>query len=186
MDIRRICVFCGSRPGAHADYARGARALGTFLARQSIGLVYGGSKTGLMGQLADAALDAGGEVIGVIPGHLETREVAHTGLADLRVVGTMHERKAAMAALADAFIAIPGGLGTFEEFFEMATWTQLGIQAKPTALFNVRGYFDATRAVLDKAVTEGFLRIEQRALITIASELSTILDAFRAFRPPAV
>jgi uncharacterized protein (TIGR00730 family) len=181
MDIRRICVFCGSRPGGHPDYARAAREVGAFLAGQSIGLVYGGSKTGLMGQLADAALDAGGQVIGVIPGHLETREVAHTGLTDLRVVGTMHERKATMAALADAFIAIPGGLGTFEEFFEMATWTQLGIQAKPTALFNVRGYFEATRALLDQAVTEGFLRVEHRALITISSELPPILDAFRAF-----
>jgi uncharacterized protein (TIGR00730 family) len=183
MDIRRVCVFCGSRPGGHPDYARAAREVGAFLAKESIGLVYGGSKTGLMGEVADAALEVGGEVIGVIPGSLQTREIAHTGLTDLRVVGTMHERKATMAALADAFLALPGGIGTFEEFFEMATWTQLGLQAKPTALLDVRGYYQGMGRLLDHAVSEGFLRVEQRALITISGDLPSILEAFRAFRP---
>jgi uncharacterized protein (TIGR00730 family) len=184
VDVRRVCVFCGSRPGAHPDYARAAREVGAALARESIGLVYGGSKTGLMGELADAALGAGGEVIGVIPGHLGTREVAHTGLRDLRVVGTMHERKATMASLSDAFIALPGGLGTLEELFEMATWTQLGIHGKPTAAVNVRGYYDILDRLLEQAVNEGFLRAENRALITVATDVSSILETFRAFQPP--
>src|SRR5450432_2117905 len=142
MEIRRVCVFCGSSPGTHPEYARTARDVGALLAKQSIGLVYGGGKTGLMGEIADATLRAGGEVIGVIPEHLRVREIAHTGLSDLRVVASMHERKATMADLSDAFIGLPGGLGTMEEFFEVATWSQLGIHAKPTALLNVRGYYD--------------------------------------------
>jgi len=121
VPLRRVCVFCGASPGVHPDYARAARDAGAMLAEQGIGLVYGGGRTGLMGEIADAALRAGGEVIGVIPEHLRAREIAHAGLSDLRVVGSMHERKAAMADLADAFIALPGGLGTIEEFFEIAT-----------------------------------------------------------------
>jgi uncharacterized protein (TIGR00730 family) len=184
MDIRRICVFCGSSPGTHPDYARVAREVGTRLAKESIGVVYGGARTGLMGELADAALRAGGHVIGIIPEHLQAREVAHTGLSELRVVRTMHERKAAMADLADGFIALPGGIGTLEEFFEVATWSQLGIHAKPTALLNVRGYYDLVERFLAHAVEEGFLRVEHRALITIADDLSALLDALRSFRPP--
>jgi uncharacterized protein (TIGR00730 family) len=184
MDIRRICVFCGSSPGTHPDYARVAREVGTRLAKESIGIVYGGARTGLMGELADAALRAGGHVIGIIPEHLQAREVAHTGLSELRVVRTMHERKAAMADLADGFIALPGGIGTLEEFFEVATWSQLGIHAKPTALLNVRGYYDLVERFLAHAVEEGFLRVEHRALITIADDLSALLDALRSFRPP--
>ncbi len=186
MAIRRVCVFCGSRPGDHPDYARAAREVGTTLAKESIGLVYGGGKTGLMGEVADAALRAGGEVIGVIPEHLEGREIAHEGLADLRVVGSMHERKAMMADLADAFIGLPGGLGTLEEFFEVATWNQLGIHAKPTVLLNVRGYYDVLDRFLEHAVAEGFLRVEHRALVTVARESTALLETLRSFRPTFV
>ena len=181
--VRRICVFCGSSPGAHPDYARAARDAGALLAKESIGLVYGGASTGLMGEIADAVLGAGGEVIGVIPEHLKAREVAHRGLSDLRVVSSMHERKAMMADLADGFIGLPGGLGTLEEFFEVATWSQLGIQAKPTALLNVRGYYDLLDRFLAHAVEEGFLRAENRALVTISAELPVLLEALRSFRP---
>jgi uncharacterized protein (TIGR00730 family) len=183
MAIGRVCVFCGSSPGDHPDYARAARDFGTLLARESIGLVYGGGNRGLMGEIADAALAAGGEVIGVIPGPLEVREVAHKGLTDLRIVRTMHERKAMMADLADGFVGLPGGLGTMEEFFEMATWGQLGIHAKPAVLLNVRGYYDLVGRFLDHAVGEGFLRAEHRALIAICHDSGAILDALRSFVP---
>jgi uncharacterized protein (TIGR00730 family) len=183
MTISRVCVFCGSSRGGHPEYSRAAREVGALLAKESIVLVYGGAKTGLMGEIADAALRAGGEVIGVIPKHLESREVAHRGLGDLRVVGTMHERKAAMADLADGFVALPGGLGTLEEFFEMATWNQLGIQGKPTVLLNVRGYYDRLDDLLTHAVNEGFLRSEHRARITMVNEPAALLDALRAARP---
>ena len=185
MPLRRICVFCGSSPGLHPDYARAARDAGTLLAREGIGLVYGGGRTGLMGEIADATLGAGGEVIGVIPEHLRAREIAHEGLSDLRVVGSMHERKAAMADLSDAFIALPGGLGTIEEFFEIATWTQLGIHAKPAGLLNVRGYYDLVAAFLRHAVSEGFLRAEHAATVTISADLPALLDGLRSFRPPS-
>jgi uncharacterized protein (TIGR00730 family) len=181
--IGRVCVFCGSSLGDHQDYARAAREVGTLLARESIGIVYGGGDRGLMGAIADAALAAGGHVIGVIPGHLEAREFAHKGLSDLRVVRTMHERKAMMADLADGFVGLPGGLGTMEEFFEMVTWSQLGIHAKPAVLLNVRGYYDLVERFLDHAVVEGFLPSEHRALIAICRESDTILDALRSFTP---
>jgi uncharacterized protein (TIGR00730 family) len=180
MTIRRVCVFCGSSSGGHPDYARAARAVGVLLAREGIGLVYGGGKTGLMGEIADAALQARGEVIGIIPVHLEAREIAHRGLGDLRVVGTMHERKVAMAELVDGFIALPGGLGTLEEFFEVATWNQLGIHGKPTVLLNVRGYYDRLDDLLGHAVSEGFLRADQRERIAIVNEPSALLGALRA------
>jgi uncharacterized protein (TIGR00730 family) len=184
MMIRRVCVFCGSSPGSDPEYARVARDVGTLLARNSVGLVYGGGKTGLMGEIADAVLDAGGEVTGVIPGHLGTREVAHTGLTELRVVKTMHERKAMMADLADGFVGLPGGLGTMEEFFEVATWSQLGIHAKPAVLLNVRGYYDLVLRFLDHAVDQGFLRADHRTLIATCHETDTILETLRTFRPP--
>ncbi len=183
MLLRRVCVFCGSSPGVDPDHARAARDVGTALANESIGLVYGGGKTGLMGEIADAVLRAGGEVIGVIPEHLKTREIAHTGLTELHVVGSMHDRKAKMADLADGFLGLPGGLGTLEEFFEVATWNQLGIHAKPAVLLNVRGYYDLLDSFLTHAVEEGFVRIEHRALITIAPDFSTALGALRSFRP---
>jgi uncharacterized protein (TIGR00730 family) len=183
MTIRRVCVFCGSSSGAHPDYARAAREVGALLAKESIVLVYGGAKTGLMGEIADAVLRAGGDVIGIIPEHLESREAAHRGLGDLRVVGTMHERKAAMAQLAEGFVALPGGLGTLEEFFEMATWNQLGIQDKPTVLLNVRGYYDRLDDLLAHAVNEGFLRAEQRARIALVNEPAALVDALRVAQP---
>jgi hypothetical protein len=173
--LRRLCVFCGSSPGAHSAYADAARELGTALARQSIALVYGGGRTGLMGIAADAALAAGGEVIGVIPEHLERLEVAHPGLSDLRVVRSMHERKAMMADLSDAFVGLPGGLGTLEEFFEVSTWNQLGIHAKPAALLNVRGYYDLVDRFLAHAVDEGFLRAEHRARIAVSPDVPAVL-----------
>jgi uncharacterized protein (TIGR00730 family) len=181
--IGRVCVFCGSSSGEHPDYVRTAHEVGTLLARESIGLVYGGGHRGLMGVIADAALAAGGHVIGVIPGHLEERELAHKRLSELRVVRTMHERKAIMADLADGFVGLPGGLGTMEEFFEVATWTQLGIHAKPAVLLNVRGYYDLVWRFLDHAVDEGFLLREHRALIAMCHESETILDALRSFTP---
>lgn len=182
-EIRRVCVFCGSSPGNHPEYARVAREVGALLARDSIGLVYGGSNRGLMGAIADAALAVGGHVTGVIPEDLEAREFAHRGLSDLRVVRTMHDRKAMMADLADGFVALPGGLGTMEEFFEVATWGQLGIHAKPAVLLNVRGYYDLVGRFLDHAVDEGFLLAEHRALIATCQESDKILDALRSSIP---
>jgi uncharacterized protein (TIGR00730 family) len=183
LSVGRVCVFCGSRSGGDPAYARAARDVGTRLAKESIALVYGGGRTGLMGEVADAALRAGGNVIGVIPQHLESREIAHTGLTELRIVGSMHERKAMMADLADAFVGLPGGLGTLEEFFEVATWSQLGIHAKPTALLNVRGYYDLVERFLAHAGSEGFLRAEHRALVTISDDFGVLLEAMRSFRP---
>ena len=158
----RLCVFSGSSPGAHPDYAEAARELGRSLAERGIGLVYGGAHVGLMGVLADSALESGGEVVGVIPQALVEREIAHPGVSDLRVVGTMHERKALMADLADGFIALPGGTGTLDELFEVYTWTQLGLHSKPLGLLDVRGYYAQLAAFLDHAVQERFLTAEHR------------------------
>jgi uncharacterized protein (TIGR00730 family) len=163
-----------------------AAEMGRVLADQRIGLVYGGGNIGLMGEIADAVLRSGGEVIGVIPRHLEEREVAHRGLSELRVVNTMHERKALMADLADAFIGLPGGLGTLEECFEVATWTQLGIHAKPLGLLNVRGYFDLLQQFLTKAVEEQFLREEHRSFISFSDDPTALLAALQSFEPVQV
>lgn len=152
----RLCVFCGSRFGARPVYEEAARTLGQTLARQRIGLVYGGASVGIMGAMADAALEAGGEVIGVIPRGVFTREIAHAGLTKLHVVGSMHERKALMAEQSDAFLAMPGGLGTYDELFEILTWRQIGLHAKPLGLLDVDGYFGPFRGVLERAVSEGF------------------------------
>jgi hypothetical protein len=152
----RLCVFCGSRFGSRPVYEAAARTLGQTLARQRIGLVYGGASVGIMGALADAALAAGGEVIGVIPRGVFTREIAHAGLTKLHVVGSMHERKALMAEQSDAFLAMPGGLGTYDELFEILTWRQIGLHRKPVGLLDVEGYFGPLRSVLDHAVSEGF------------------------------
>ena len=186
IGLRRLCVFCGSSPGADRAYVEAARALGALLAEQRIGLVYGGASVGLMGELADAALRAGGEVIGVIPRHLDTREVAHRGLTELRVVASMHERKALMADLADAFLALPRGLGTLEELFEAATWSQLGIHQKPLGLLNVRGYFDLIARFLEHAVQQRFVRPEHASLLMIGDDARALLDRLRAFEPPVV
>jgi uncharacterized protein (TIGR00730 family) len=174
-----VCVFCGSSPGAHPDYEAAARALGVGLADAGTPVVYGGASVGLMGALADAALEAGGEVVGVIPRSLVDREAAHPGLTALHVVGTLHERKARMAELSDAFVALPGGAGTLEELFEVYTWAQLGLHAKPLALVNVRAYFDGLLAFLDHATAEGFLPAEHRARLMVADGPGAALDAVR-------
>jgi uncharacterized protein (TIGR00730 family) len=184
--MSRICVFSGSSPGQHPAYEEAATALGTLLAREGIGLVYGGAAVGLMGALADAARAADGEVIGVIPQSLVEHEIAHTGLADLRIVGSMHERKALMAELSDAFIALPGGIGTFEELFEVWTWAQLGSHAKPCALLNVRGFYDGLLAFLDHVVAEGFLKPMHRNMLIVEQDAPALLAAVRRYQPPAV
>jgi hypothetical protein len=182
--LRRVCVFCGSSSGARPVYEATARELGTLLARQGIGLVYGGGNIGLMGVLADAVLEGGGSVIGVIPESLRAREVAHEGLPDLRVVHSMHERKALMADLSDAFVALPGGFGTLEELLEITTWSQLGIHVKPIAVLNVEGYFDPLLALLDHAVAERFLRPEHRRILLVAEGVAQAVAELLGFEPP--
>jgi len=182
--MRRVCVFCGSSPGARPVFAAAARGLSDVLAGRAIGLVYGGGKVGLMGLLADGMLAQGGEVIGVIPESLQALEVAHEGLSDLRVVESMHARKALMSDLSDGFIALPGGLGTFEELLEIATWSQLGLHSKPVGVLNVAGYFDPLLSLLDHAVAERFLRPDHRQLFLVATEPQALLEAMLAFRAP--
>jgi uncharacterized protein (TIGR00730 family) len=182
--LKQVCVFCGSNPGARPAYAQAAAALGLELVRRGIRLVYGGGRTGLMGVLADAVLTAGGEVTGLMPRALVAREVAHTGLTELRVVNSMHERKLGMAELAEAFIALPGGLGTLEEFCEVVTWTQLGIHRKPCALLNVEGFFDALLEYLDQAVREEFLRPAHRSVVLAHHEPAALLDALESVEIP--
>jgi uncharacterized protein (TIGR00730 family) len=173
--IKRLCVFCGANAGSRPVFAQAAKDLGALLARRNIGVVYGGGNIGLMGALADAALAHGGEVIGVIPKSLMERELAHTGVSELHVVSTMHERKALMADLSDAFIALPGGFGTLDEFFEILTWAQLGIHSKPCGVLNVDGYFDSLLAFLDRAVQEGLLQQQNRNLFTVARDPSELI-----------
>ncbi|HEX7183685.1 MAG TPA: TIGR00730 family Rossman fold protein [Thermoanaerobaculia bacterium] len=184
--MRRICVFCGSSPGASPAYAEAAQAMGAALAARGLGLVYGGGNVGLMGVVADAAMAGGGEVIGVIPRALEAREVAHAGITDLRVVGSMHERKALMAELADGFIALPGGIGTLEEWFEIWTWAQLGIHSKPFGLLNAAGYFDSLLTFLDRTVEERFVRTEYRAMVLVGDRPEPLLDRMAAYEPPVI
>jgi uncharacterized protein (TIGR00730 family) len=184
MRLGRVCVFCGSNTGDAPVYRHEAERLADAMLTRKIDLVYGGGCVGLMGILADAVLKGGGHVIGVIPDALVAREVAHLGLPDLRVVGSMHERKAVMASLADAFIALPGGFGTFEELFEALTWTQLGLHAKRCGLLNVRGFYDPLLTLLDQSVATGFLRPENRQLLAAATEPDVLLDALSAPLPP--
>ena len=184
--LRRVAVYCGSNPGARPSYAAAARRLGGMLGERGLGLVYGGGNVGLMGILADAALAGGAEVVGVIPQAMVARELAHEGLTDLRVVRSMHERKALMAELADAFIALPGGLGTLDELFEVWTWAQLGLHARPIGLLDVEGFFQPLVAHLDRAVAEGFVRPEHRAMVVIEREAAPLLDRFAAYEAPRV
>ena len=183
---RRVAVYCGSNAGVRPAYAAAARRLGALLGARGIGLVYGGGKVGLMGVLADAALEAGASVIGVIPESLVARELAHQRLTELRVVATMHERKALMAELADAFVALPGGLGTLDELFEVWTWAQLGLHERPIGLLDVEGFFGPLVAHLDRAVAEGFVRPQHRAMVVIDSEPEPLLDRFDGCAPPRV
>ncbi|HEY6937198.1 MAG TPA: TIGR00730 family Rossman fold protein [Terriglobales bacterium] len=184
--IQRICVFCGSSDGARPEYLDAATELGKQLAATNIGLVYGGAGVGLMGAVADAVLAAGGEVIGVMPRSLVEREVAHSKVRDLRVVGSMHERKALMAEVADAFIALPGGLGTLEEFFEVWTWAQLGEHTKPLGMLNVAGYYDPLLVFFDHLVSQRFIRPEHRAMVLVEQDSAALLSRFARYRPPVV
>lgn len=184
--MKRVCVFCGSSPGVRPGYTDAARALGYEIVGRGMSLVYGGGRVGLMGVIADAVLEAGGEVTGVIPHALASREVAHHGLTDLRVVDSMHTRKAMMAALADAFIAMPGGFGTYEEFFEVVTWTQLGVHRKPCGLLNVEGFYDPLVGLLDHAVAEGFVRSQHRATVLVDGDPARLLEALSAVTLPDV
>jgi len=184
MDMR-ICVFCGSSFGNNEVYGNAAREMGRTLAAHKIGLIYGGGRVGLMGVLADAALNAGGAVIGVIPRSLVEREIQHTSLTELHTVATMHERKTRMAELADAFIALPGGAGTLEEIFEQWTWAQLGIHRKPCGFLNTNGYFDPLRKMIDQMTGEGFLRPEHASMLVFDTEPAAIIEAFRDYAHPA-
>ena len=180
----RICVFCGSHAGKNEHYTRAAREMGQALADAQLGLVYGGGRVGLMGVIADTVLEAGGTVVGVMPQSLVAREIQHTGLTELHVVASMHERKTKMAELSDGFVAMPGGAGTLEEIFEQWTWGQLGIHQKPCAFLNAYGYFDPLRTMIDRMANEGFLRTDHASMVIFDPDPRTILDAFRAYSAP--
>ncbi len=180
-----VCVYCGSRDGASPAYARAATAVGSAIAKRGWQLVYGGGRAGLMGRVADAALAAGGRVVGVIPRTLMDREVGHAGLTELHVVDTMHQRKRLMAERSDAFIALPGGIGTFEELFEVWTWRQLGYHDKPVGLLNVEGYYDALLGFLGQTVAGGFVAPQQHALLEVASDAETLLELIGRLAPRA-
>ncbi len=184
--MKRVCVFCGSSKGARPIYAEAAEQLGTTIAKRGLELVYGGGCVGLMGIVADAAIKTGGNVIGVIPEALKIKEVVHEGLPDLRVVKSMHERKALMADLSDAFIALPGGFGTYEEFCEILTWAQLGLHRKPFGLLNVASFYDPLLALFDHAVAEQFLKSIHRELVLVDTNSDSLLQRLAAFHPKAV
>ncbi|HSN79593.1 MAG TPA: TIGR00730 family Rossman fold protein [Rhodoferax sp.] len=184
--MRAICVYCGSSPGRLEVYAGAARALGQALVARDLGLVYGGASIGLMGLIADTVLQLGGRAVGVIPKGLARKEVVHRHLSELHVTQSMHERKTLMAELSDGFIAMPGGIGTFEEIFEIWTWAQLGIHAKPCGLLNVAGYYDALTTFLDHAATEQFLKPDQRSLLMVEQQPQALLDRFASYQPPSV
>jgi uncharacterized protein (TIGR00730 family) len=181
--MTRLCVFAGSNPGGHPRYRQAAEELGHALVERHVDLVYGGARIGLMGAVADAVLAGGGQVVGVIPADLVAKEVAHEGLTELRVVSSMHARKAMMADLADAFVALPGGWGTVEEFFEILTWAQLGLHEKPCGLLNVRGYFDPLLSFVDRSIEERFVRRESRAMIAVAASAAGLLDQLTRYEP---
>jgi len=181
--LHRVCIFCGSSTGVRPEYRAAAETLAAHLAKRRVDIVFGGGCVGLMGVVADTALAHGGHVIGVIPSALVAREIAHRGLPDLRIVSSMHERKALMASLSDAFIALPGGFGTFEEFCEVVTWTQLGIHRKPCGLLNVAGYYDPLVALIDRAVADGFIRPANRGIVVTESDPEALID--RLSVPPA-
>ncbi|HVT64831.1 MAG TPA: TIGR00730 family Rossman fold protein [Mycobacteriales bacterium] len=181
--MRSVCVFCGSSPGADPAFEAAANALGDALARRGLRLVYGGGNVGLMGTVANAAINAGGEVLGVITRALEAKELAHHGLTELLAVDTMHERKAAMADASDCFVMLPGGFGTLDEFFEALTWTQLGVHAKPCGILDVNHYFDPLRVFLDLAVEKRFVRAEHRAMIVDETDPEVLLNKLAAWQP---
>jgi uncharacterized protein (TIGR00730 family) len=182
--VKSVCVFCGSNLGRDPAYLKAAVSAGEALAREGLIIVYGGGKVGLMGAVADAALAAGGRVVGVMPRALFEREIAHAGLSELHVVETMHERKQTMASLADGFLALPGGAGTFEEFFEQWTWAQLGIHAKPVGLLDVNAYFQPLLALIDKIVAEGFMAQTYRDMLVVEPSVAPLLGRFQTYSPP--
>lgn len=182
--MNRLCVFCGSSAGETSRYVEATGQVGTLLAEQGVTVVYGGSRMGLMGRLADATLASGGEVVGVMPRPLMDREVGHDGLTELRVVDSMHERKALMAELSDGFVALPGGLGTLEEFFEVLTWSQLGMHRKPCGLLDVGEYYRLLARFLDHAVTQGFLAASHRAMVLVDDDPEALLRRMRTYEPP--
>lgn len=182
--MKRVCVFCGSSNGLRPAYSEAAQAMGKALLRRKIGLVYGGGCVGLMGTIADTVLEGGGEVIGTIPQALVEREVAHHGVTELMIVRSMHERKARMAEISDAFIAMPGGYGTFEEFCEIITWAQLGLHGKPCAILNVEGYYDPLLTLFDRAVIEGFVHPANRRLVIQETDPDRLLDLLANYTPP--
>jgi uncharacterized protein (TIGR00730 family) len=182
--LNRMCVFCGTNTGSRPSYGQAARELGRILADQQIELVYGGASVGIMGELADSVQEHGGHVTGIIPQQLMEKEAAHTGIRNLIVVASMHQRKSQMADMSDGFIALPGGIGTLEGFFEVLTWGQLGIHAKPAGILNVEGYFDALTGFLDHAVQEGFLTEPHRDAIAVEDDPATLLERMRAYTPP--
>lgn len=184
MRIQSVCIYCGSNSGSRPAYTSAAREMGALLAQRRIRLVYGGGRVGLMGAIADAVLAGGGEVTGVIPESLVSKEVAHLGLKDLRVVASMHERKALMADLADAFIALPGGFGTLEEFAEILTWAQLGLHRKPHGLLNIEGFYDPLLAFFDHAVSENFIRQAHRDVVIAETNPARLLDSLADAQPP--
>ena len=184
--MKRICVFCGSGSGASPAYIETAKKIGRIIAARGLGLVYGGARCGLMGAVANAATENGAEVIGVIPEALIEKEVAHVGVSDLRVVGSMHERKMLMSDLADAFIALPGGMGTLEELCEILTWAQLGLHRKPCGLLNVENYYHHLISYFDHATAEGFIRPEHRSLLVIDEEPQALIERLESYEMPAV
>lgn len=183
--FQRICVFCGSNPGHNGAYQQAAAELGRLLARESIGLVYGGGRVGIMGTLADAALAAGGQVIGILPATMNRPGIPHPGLTELQIVDSMHSRKAKMIALADAFIALPGGMGTLDELFEALTLSQLGYQPKPIGILNIAGYYDPLLGMVEHAIEHGFVRPQHRGLFFVAEDPALLLHQLRAFSHPA-
>ncbi len=182
--MKRLCIYCGSSPGSRPEYAAAAHACGRTLTERGIGIVYGGGNTGMMGAVANAALEAGGEVIGVIPHHLADKELAHTGATQMIRVDSMHERKQRMADLSDGFIILPGGIGTLEEMFETYTWLQLGLHTKPIGLLNAGGFFDSLLAFLDHMVADRFLKAEHRAMLLVDDDIETLLQRMTTFVAP--
>jgi len=186
MALKNICVYCGSNPGNDPAYAEQAQALARAMVERDLGLVYGGSRVGIMGVVADAVLAAGGRAVGVLPEALQRKELAHLGLTELHVVQSMHERKTMMVEKADAFVALPGGAGTLEELFETWTWAQLGFHQKPVGLLNVNGYFDALATFLDGVVSSGFMQPQHREMLVVADDPATLLTRFASYEPPTV
>jgi uncharacterized protein (TIGR00730 family) len=184
--LKRLCVFCGSNRGTLPEYTSAVRSLGRELADRQIGLVFGGGGVGLMGEIADAVLDAGGQVVGVLPHALGSKEIAHPDVEDIRIVGSMHERKALMSELSDGFIAAPGGYGTLEELFEQLTWGQLGMHRKPCGLLNVAHYFDSLLAFLDSSVQQKFIRPQHRETLLAADSAEDLIAQFETYQPPQV